>query len=390
MKKRISIWGSTGSIGTQTLDVIQKAQDLYEVVALTAHRNVKLLLEQASQFRPQEVVLCEPEDPNWKEPFQSMGIRVLEGREGLLECASREDVDLVVNGLVGAVGLEATYKAIQAGVSIALANKEVLVMAGELITQELRKRGVRLIPVDSEHSAIFQCLVGEKKETIRRILLTGSGGPFLRTPKSDFDRITVEQALAHPNWRMGKKVTVDSATLINKGLEVIEARWLFDMPPEAIQVVIHPQSIIHSMVEFTDGSVKAQLGFPDMRIPIGYALAYPDRHSFQIVPFDAFSLPILSFEPPDLDKFPGLGLAYQALQMGGTAPVVYNAADEVAVALFLSGRIRFSQIPQIIQECLERHEVHSHPDLQTILDTDQNIKKIIHQDILPSLRSTNQ
>lgn len=390
MKKRIAIWGATGSIGTQTLDVIQKAGDLYEVVALTAHRNVKLLLEQAKQFRPKEVVLCDPVDSSWKVPFQSLGIRVLEGREGLLELASRDDVDLVVNGLVGAVGLEATYRAIQAGVSIALANKEVLVMAGEFITQEARKRGVRLIPVDSEHSAIFQCLVGEEKENVRRILLTGSGGPFLRIPKSHFDHITVEQALAHPNWKMGKKVTVDSATLINKGLEVIEAKWLFDVAPQAIEVVVHPQSIIHSMVEFTDGSVKAQLGFPDMRIPIGYALAYPERHFFQVISFDVFSLPFLTFEPPDLDKFSGLTLAYQVLKAGGTAPVVYNAADEVSVSLFLSRQIRFSQIPQIIEECLQRHTVQPHPDLQEILETDQKIKKMIEQDILPSLRSKNQ
>jgi len=385
VKKRISIWGSTGSIGTQTLDVIQRAQELYDVVVLTAHRNVKLLFEQAKQFRPKEVVLCAAEDPSWKEPFQSLGIRVLEGREGLLESASRNDVDLVVNGLVGAVGLEATYRAIQAGVSIALANKEVLVMAGELIASEIRKRGVALIPVDSEHSAIFQCLVGEKKENVRRILLTGSGGPFLRTPKSAFDSVTVEQALSHPNWKMGKKVTVDSATLVNKGLEVIEARWLFDMSPHAIQVVIHPQSIIHSMVEFTDGSVKAQLGFPDMRIPIGYALAYPERQAFHTTPLDLFSLPSLTFEPPDVDKFPALTLAYHALEMGGTAPVVYNAADEVAVSLFLSGQIRFSQISQIIEKCLERHVAQVHPTLQEILDTDQKTKAMIYQEILPSM-----
>jgi 1-deoxy-D-xylulose-5-phosphate reductoisomerase len=384
--KRISIWGSSGSIGRQAVDVVLRHPDRFEVAALTVHRNFRLLLEQAKRVRPGTVVITGPVEDrdSISRSFRSLGIEALWGREGLLEIANRGREDMVLNALVGSAGLEATLSAVAAGVSIALANKEALVMAGEILTRAIRERGLSLIPVDSEHSAIFQCLEGENPASVRRILLTASGGPFLNTPEKELEDVTVEQALRHPNWSMGAKVTIDSATMINKGLEVIEARRLFDVPVDRIQVVVHPQSIVHSMVEFTDGSVKAQLGVPDMRIPISHALSYPDRleHDFGRLDFDRVQN--LVFHPPDLKKFDGLKLAYEALNAGGTATAVYNAADETAVRLFLSRRIRFPQIAGIVRKALERHEVRLNPSLDQILEADRLTRETIEKDFLNS------
>jgi len=349
-RKRISIWGSTGSIGTQTLDVIGRYRDHFQIINLTTHSNIELILEQAKQFRPKCVVITgKPIDRQWKVPFKKLGVKCLEGRHALLEVAGCGEEDLVINGLVGSVGLEATLLAIQKKVTIGLANKEVLVMAGQLVTSEVKKYGVRLLPIDSEHSAIFQSLQGENLKEIKRVILTASGGPFLEREKSEFESIKVEEALSHPNWSMGKKITIDSATLMNKGLEVIEARWLFDLDHEKVEVIIHPQSIIHSMVEFVDGSIKAQMGNPDMRVPISYALTYPERWPASYGSMDFNQLNTLQFIPPDCNKFPALQLAYEALKQGGTAPAVLNGADEVAVELFLNRIIQFNQISQIIE-----------------------------------------
>ncbi len=385
--KRISIWGATGSIGTQTLDVLGSAGDRFELDTLTAHNNAELVWKQSKKFRPNRVVLTGDVDRKvWGKRFQDIGVKLLWGKEGLLETAAGGNQDLVVNALVGAVGLEATLRAMEAGVSVALANKEVLVMAGDLVTQEAKNRGVSLLPIDSEHSAVFQCLQGEMPDTIKNILLTASGGPFFRRDATELDRVTVEDALAHPNWSMGRKVTIDSATLMNKALEVIEARWLFGIEPNRIQVVIHPQSIIHSMVEFIDGSIKAQLGVPDMRIPISYALNYPQRWTGNCNTMDFSQSWELSFLPPDTEKFPALRLAYEVLNMGGTAPAVLNAADEVAVGLFLSERIGFPQISKIVEEIIRRHDVTSSPDLEDILTADRWAREVIDKDILSKSR----
>jgi 1-deoxy-D-xylulose-5-phosphate reductoisomerase len=385
--KRISIWGSSGSIGRQAVDVVLRHPDRFEVAALTGHRNAALLLEQAKRIKPGTVVITGPAEnrDSTARSFQSLGIETLWGREGLLEVANRGREDMVLNALVGSAGLEATLSAVRAGVSIALANKEALVMAGEILTREIRRRNLALIPVDSEHSAIFQCLQGENPSAVRRILLTASGGPFLNTPEKELEHVTVEQALRHPNWSMGEKVTLDSATMINKGLEVIEARWLFGVSSDQIQVVVHPQSIVHSMVEFSDGSVKAQLGVPDMRIPISHALSYPDRLEHDFGRLDFGKAQNLAFQPPDLKKFDGLKLAYEALNAGGTATAVYNAADEAAVRLFLSGKIRFTQIAGIVRKALERHDVRVDPSLDQILEADRMTRETIENDFLNSI-----
>jgi 1-deoxy-D-xylulose-5-phosphate reductoisomerase len=380
--RALSIWGSTGSIGTQAVDVLLRHPDRFRVVTLTAHRNGRLLLEQSRRLGAATAVLAGPvEDPaSWKKSFREAGTELLLGREGLLEAASRGAEDMVLNALVGAVGLEATLAAVRARVSIALANKEVLVMAGALVMREIRERGLTLIPVDSEHSAIFQCLAGEDPDRVRRILLTASGGPFLQTPAEELAGVTPERALAHPNWNMGRKVTIDSATLINKGLEVIEARWLFGCPPERIEVVVHPQSIVHSMVEFADGSVKAQLGVPDMRIPIAHALSHPERLEHDFGRLDFSRCGPLVFMPPDLGRFPGLKLAYRALDAGGTATAVYNAADEAAVGLFLSGAIGFTDIPRLVAAALDGHRPESDPDLAAILEADRRTREFVRRE----------
>jgi len=371
-KKKISIWGSTGSIGRQTLEVISRNEERFHIATLTVHNNAALGLEQARTFKPESVVITgDLAREEWEEKFRPLGVELLWGREGLLKAAGMGAEDLVVNALVGAVGLEATMEALKAKTSIAISNKEVLVMAGEIVTQEADKQGVKLLPIDSEHSALFQCLEGEDKQSVQRLILTASGGPFLNRDRSGLENVTVEEALAHPNWSMGKKVTIDSATLMNKGLEIIEARWLFGIDPDRIDVVIHPQSIIHSMVEFIDGSIKAQMGLPDMRVPISYALTYPERWKADTPKMDFSEKTELTFLPPDDDRFTALQLAYEALSMGGTAPAVLNAADEVAVEFFLNGKIKFMEISQIIQDTLQNHEVILRPGIDDILLADR-------------------
>jgi 1-deoxy-D-xylulose-5-phosphate reductoisomerase len=377
-RKKISIWGATGSIGRQTLEVIKNFKEHFEILVLTAHQNVNLILQQAEIFHPKTIVITGNVDvKKWKQKIESIEADFLWGEEGLLEMAASGKEDLIVNALVGAVGLRATMHAVEAGTSIALANKEVLVMAGEIVSSKIEEKGVHLFPIDSEHSAIFQCLQGEDQQSVKRIFLTASGGPFLYRDKLDFDCITLKEALSHPNWSMGNKVTIDSATLMNKGLEVIEARWLFGLKPDQIAVLIHPQSIVHSMVEFRDGSVKAQLGAPDMRIPIAYALTYPERWTGNYKNLDLIGEENLEFMAPDMEKFPSLRLAYEVLEVGGTAPAVLNGADEVAVNLFVSGKIGFNQIHQLVEKALGAHHVKSDPDLNDILQADTWVRTFL-------------
>ena len=331
MMKKIAVLGSSGSIGQNTLRVIEQFPNEFRVTCLTVRRQVDVLFKQVQTFHPDRVVVAEPGSrTDILKRMEDLGTRVLTGEDALSACLEEDASDLVVNALVGAVGLMPTLKAIEKKKKIALANKETLVMAGEIVTSEAKKHGVSIIPVDSEHSAIFQCLAGEDSKTIERIVLTGSGGPFLTRAKKDFKSITVDEALSHPNWSMGKKITIDSATLMNKGLEVIEARWLFQVPLEKIEIIIHPQSIIHSMVVFIDGSVKAQLGVPDMKLPIQYALFYPERRPSSFERLDFTKIRELSFYKTDPDKFPSLKLAAEALQKGGTLPAVLNGANEEA------------------------------------------------------------
>ena len=367
--RNIALLGSTGSIGRSALDVIASFPDRLRVTYLTAHRNIALLREQINLFRPKGVVVLDRALADELRPHVNGSTEVLCGEEGLLEVVSRKDVDIVLSALVGFAGLKPTLHAIGAGKDIALANKETLVVGGELVMAKVREMGVRLLPVDSEHSAIFQCLQGEKLSDVERLILTASGGPFLHLEKEKFAGITVRQALKHPTWRMGDKVTIDSATLMNKGLEVIEAFWLFGLPPEKIDVVIHPQSIVHSMVEFVDGSVIAQLGIPDMRLPIQYALTYPGRQASKHQRIDFATMPHMTFMPPESDKFSCLSLAFRALTMGGTAPAVLNAANEVAVQMFLDGELPFTGIPGVIREALDAHipmQTYALQDLERI------------------------
>ena len=351
--RTIAILGSTGSIGRSTLEVIASFPDRFRVVYLSANKNIDLLCEQINKFRPKGVVVSDTERAAKLRSAVGTDVEILCGTGGLLDVVSRDDVDIVVSSLVGFAGLRPTLRAVEAGKDVALANKETLVVGGELIMGLVRAGGVRLLPVDSEHSAIFQCLQGEDPRTVERLVLTASGGPFLRVAREKFPAVTVAEALKHPTWRMGDKI--DSATLMNKGLEVIEAYWLFGIPPEKIEVVIHPQSMIHSMVEFVDGSMKAQLGIPDMKLPILYALAYPDRLPFSSRRVDFGTLREMTFHPPDMEKFECLPLAFRALRMGGTAPAVLNAANEVAVQMFLDGDLPFSAIPSVIRDALNAH-----------------------------------
>jgi 1-deoxy-D-xylulose-5-phosphate reductoisomerase len=361
--KRVAVLGSTGSIGQQTLAVIGAFPERFCVVGLAAGKNTDLLVEQIKQFRPR-FVYCQNEGALASIP--DGGGEWLE----LAEMAGHPDVDIVVVATSGKAGLGPTLAAVKAGKDIALANKESLVTAGEIVTGEARLHGARILPVDSEHSAIWQCLEGETP-SVARLILTASGGPFLHYTQAKLEKVTAEQALGHPTWQMGRKVTLDSATLMNKGLEVIEAHWLFDMPFESIEVVIHPQSIVHSMVEFIDGSIKAQLGCPDMRLPIQYALSYPERLANRQLPrLDWSRLSQLTFEPPDFDTFPCLRLAIEAGKKGGTCPAVACAADEVAVALFLARRIKFTDIALLVEQALERHQATAHPTLDDIMAAD--------------------
>lgn len=370
--KRISILGSTGSIGTNCLNVIESQQGEFQVNYLTNYKNIQLLFEQAEKFRPNAVAIFENDKvAEYLPRFKKIGVEVYTGFEGILEVSRKEDVDILVNALVGAVGLQPTLNAIRKNVRIALANKETLVIGGRFVMEKARQEGAEIIPIDSEHSALLQCIAGEDSEKIKCVYLTASGGPFREFSSDDFSNVTVEQALNHPNWDMGQKVTIDSATLMNKGLEVIEAHWLFNLKPAEIQVVIHPQSIIHSMVEFADGSIKAQLGVPDMRIPIQYALTYPKRLSADFPRLDFLTLKELTFEQPNFEKFRCLKLSYQALETGGAAPAVLNAANEVAVNLFLTRKIGFEEIPQIVEKALTNCKFNNCDKVEDLLQYDK-------------------
>jgi 1-deoxy-D-xylulose-5-phosphate reductoisomerase len=370
--KRLAILGSTGSIGRNVLRVVEQFPDEFSVVALTAGRNTDLLGEQVKHFSPQVAVVLDDVLARQLREVLVPGdqVEILHGRDGYEAAATLRSADLVVSAMVGSAGLLPTLAAIEHGKTVALANKESLVMAGEVLTQTAREKGVAIIPIDSEHSAIFQCLAGHRREDLKQILLTASGGPFLDKPTDDLDDITPEVALRHPTWDMGPKVTIDSATLMNKGLEVIEARWLFDVPLERIRVVIHPESIIHSMVVYRDGSVMAQLALPDMRIPIAYALSYPERLDLGLSPPDFFELGALTFREPDLEKFACLALAIQACRLGKTYPAVLSAANEVAVRAFLDHRIGFGHIAETIKETMAKHEPVPEPGLSDILSAD--------------------
>ena len=370
--KRLAVLGSTGSIGVNTLDIAGKFPSEFKVVALSAGTNLPLLRQQIERFKPQVVsVLNETLSNTLKGDLPPWNIEVLFGVEGLIQIASLPEVDLVISALVGAAGLIPTISAIKAKKAVALANKESLVMAGQVMVEEARKNGVTILPVDSEHSAIFQSLAGHAKEEVKRIILTASGGPFLNLSYEQMKKVTAKEALQHPRWDMGKKITIDSASLMNKGLEVIEARWLFDLSMEQIDVQIHPQSVIHSMVEYIDGSIIAQMGITDMRIPISYALSYPKRLMLDLPPLDLYPLGGLTFFPPDTERFPCLRLAYRAIEIGGTMPAVLNAANEIAVNGFLEQSIGFTTIPEVVEKVMEAHEVKSLTTLDDALRADQ-------------------
>lgn len=381
-KKTVSILGSTGSIGCQSLDVIDRIENTFGIGYLTANRNIRLLEEQALKFNPVGVAIGDEALCREFKKTTSFKGEVLSGVEGVLQAAAYESNDLVLSALVGFSGVLPTLEAIKQGTTIALANKETLVSAGSIITREALLNNVDIIAVDSEHSAILQCLAGESDKEVEKIILTASGGPFLDTPVESFGRLTVKDALNHPNWSMGDKITIDSATMMNKGFEVIEAYWLFSQPREKIDVLIHPQSIVHSMVQFVDGSVKAQLGLPDMRIPISYALTYPSRMKMDFPRLDLADLTDLSFRRPDLGRTPCLRLAFESLDMGGNAPTIINAANEVAVRAFLNESITFDQIPSIIEKALEKISHSIDPSLDDIVLTDRQTRifaeSIIH------------
>ncbi len=368
--KKIAVLGSTGSIGTQTLDVISRRPEDYEVVGLAAGANIGLLLEQVRQFKPRWVSAGTAELAAQVRAEAPSDVRVVHGEEGLRQIAGESGANYVVCALVGSLGLTSTLAAIEAGADIGLANKETLVTAGHLVMSRAREKGVSILPVDSEHSAIFQCLNGESAKAIKRLMLTASGGSFRDLGREQLKNVTVEDALKHPNWSMGAKVTIDSATMANKGLEVIEAHWLFDLPYDQIDVVLHPESIVHSMVEFVDTSVIAQLGNPDMRVPIQYALTYPERVASPASPLDLLKQGALHFKPMSFERYPCLRLAYESGRAGGTATTVFNAANEVAVARFLRGEISFLAIEETIERTLAKHVSLPSPSLEAILETD--------------------
>ena len=368
--KKIGILGSTGSIGTQTLEIVRSNPDL-QVIALAAGSNVSLMEQQVREFHPMLAVMgSEEAAADLKNRIADTDTRVSAGMEGMLELAILPQMEVLVTAIVGMIGIRPTIAAIKAGKTIALANKETLVTAGHIIMPLAKEKGVSILPVDSEHSAIFQSLQGNEENPISKILLTASGGPFRGKKTEELQDITVEDALKHPNWSMGRKITVDSATLVNKGLEVMEAKWLFDVEPEQIQVVVHPQSIIHSMVEYVDGGIMAQLGMPDMKLPIQYALFYPDRRPMDGRRVDFFALKSISFEEPDIKTFRGLQLAYDAIAAGGSMPTVFNAANEKAVGLFLDKKIRFLAIYDLIQGAMEQHKVIANPTVDEILEAE--------------------
>ena len=370
--KSIVILGSTGSIGVSTLKLVRDFPDQFKVRGLVAGRNVEGLAQQVMEFAPEWVSIGEEKQaPRLQSLLNGSKTDVLWGEEGAKAIATGAGVDVVVAAIVGGAGVGPTLAAVQAGKEVALANKEALVMAGELFLREVKKSGSRLLPVDSEHSAIFQCLQGHRKEEVERIILTASGGPFLHTPLTELESVTVEQALKHPNWKMGPKITIDSATMMNKGLEVLEARWLFDVGPEKIEVVIHPESIVHSMVRYHDGTIIAQLGIPDMQIPIAYALSCPNRLKINLPPLELTRMRGLTFLPMEAERYPALQLARDALAAGGTFPVVLNAANEVAVEAFLNQRIGFRDIHEVIQRTTAAHAVTQPKDISEILEVDR-------------------
>jgi 1-deoxy-D-xylulose-5-phosphate reductoisomerase len=376
-KKRIAILGSTGSIGTQALDVIAQHPDKYEVETLTAHRNVRLLAQQAIRFQPNAVVIADASKySELKDLLAEHPIKVYAGSKAIDEVVELPSVDVVISSLVGIAGLTPTIRALKAKKQVALANKETLVVAGDLIRKLVQENDASIIPVDSEHSAIFQCLAGERSP-IEKIYLTASGGPFLHATATDMERATKEQALKHPQWSMGAKVTIDSASMMNKGFEVIEARWLFDLKPEQIEVVVHPQSVVHSMVQFADGSIKAQLGVPDMRIPIAYALSFPERLLLNVNRFSFAETLSLTFQKPDTEKFRCLALAYEALKIGGNAACAVNAANEVAVDAFLRDKIGFSDIPKLVERGLQKNDFIAQPTLEDYLETDRRVRSLV-------------
>jgi 1-deoxy-D-xylulose-5-phosphate reductoisomerase len=384
--KRVAILGSTGSIGTQTLDVIRQHPDWFTVEVLTAQHNWELLVAQALEFKPNAVVIGnEDHYSKVKEALSGEPIKVFAGQKAIAQVVEMETIDVVLTALVGYSGLIPTVHAIRAGKQIALANKETLVVAGELITALAKQHGVNIYPVDSEHSAISQCLVGEFHNPIEKIILTASGGPFRGKDTTYLSSVTREQALKHPNWDMGAKITIDSASLMNKGLEVIEAKWLFGLKTEQIEVVVHPQSIVHSLVQFEDGSIKAQLGLPDMRIPIQFALSYPDRLKSNFERFNFANYPQLTFEQPDVKTFRNLQLAYDALAAGGNAPCILNAANEIAVAAFLNRQIGFLEMSDLIEETLNQANFLARPQLEDYIESDRQAR-VLSENILTSKR----
>jgi len=373
----IAVLGSTGSIGTQALEVIRDQQDALHVEVLSAHSNADLLIKQALEFKPNAVVIGD--DARWKEVHRALfdhGIKVYSGPEALEQVVETDGIDMVLTAMVGAAGLKPTLRAIEAGKHIALANKETLVVAGELVMGAVRRRGVDLHPVDSEHSAIYQCLAGEFHNPIETIILTASGGPFRGRSLESLATVTKADALKHPNWDMGAKITIDSASLMNKGLEVIEAKWLFNLRPDQINVVVHPQSIVHSCVQFEDGSIKAQLGLPDMKLPIQYAMTYPRRLSNDFPRFSFMDYPSLTFEAPDTDTFRNLRLAFESLKRGGNAPAVLNAANEIAVARFLSDDVAFLDLPRVVEHAMERVSHVAQPTLDDLVASDAEARRV--------------
>lgn len=381
--KHIVILGATGSIGTNTLDIVSRFPDRFQVLGLTANSSDDKIEKIIRRLRPKVVALSDPRSASaLSSRIASLDVEVLAGKEGINQVACLSEADLVISAIVGAAGLLPTLSAIKAGTTVALANKEPMVMAGEIIQREARKRDVSILPIDSEHSAIFQVLNGERHVDIKRIILTASGGPLLRLSNEMKQKVTKKEALAHPNWKMGPKISIDSATLMNKGLEIIEAKWLFDLPPEKIDVVIHPQSIIHSMVEFVDRSVVAQMGLPDMRVPISYVLNYPERTPLPLPSLDLASIGTLNFEAPDFQRFPLLTLAYDALKAGGTLPSVLNAANEVAVSAFLNERITFGNIEKIIKQTVDTHLPQKAETIDDVISADTWARSAIEEAIM--------
>ena len=376
-KRQIALLGSTGSIGTQALDVVRDNPDRFEVYALVARRNVELLARQAREFRPEVVVIADEQQyAPLKEALADLPMKVWAGADAIADVVQMEPVDMVLTAVVGYAGLRPTLAALEAGKAVALANKETLVVAGELVTATARRAGAPILPVDSEHSAIFQCLSGQDAQAVEKVILTASGGPFRTTPREELATVTPKQALRHPNWSMGAKVTIDSASMMNKGFEMIEARWLFGLPPERIEVVVHPQSIVHSMVQFADGAVMAQLGMPDMHLPIAYALAYPRRLRSDAPRLDFARLATLTFEAPDRERFPNLTYAFDAIRRGGNMPCILNAADEMAVDAFLCGRIGFLAMSDLIAETMARTPFIATPTYDDYVQTDAEARRI--------------